>query len=211
MVLRVLTKETVSLVRAPMATRATPCGIEIDECQIQKCSSHGKCEDGIAGYNCFCDPGYSGKDSENDPCLNGGTCENKKVDFICKCEDGYTGKTCGIETDECASSPCQKGGTCYDGINKFTCICTNGYEGDTCNTGDIWIAESVGVFKYFDPILSDIDECSPNPCLNGAYCSELVNDFECNCTNGYAGKTSGTGKFFSSDIGSLLVKKDKCF
>ncbi|KAK2139032.1 hypothetical protein LSH36_2109g00005, partial [Paralvinella palmiformis] len=37
-----------------------------------------------------------------------------------------------------------------------------------------------------------IDECSPNPCLNGAYCRELVNDFECNCTDGYIGKTCGT-------------------
>jgi len=37
---------------------------EIDECDNQKCSSHGTCEDRINDYYCLCLAGYTGKDCE---------------------------------------------------------------------------------------------------------------------------------------------------
>ena len=42
-------------------------------------------------------------------------------------------------------------------------------------------------FIYF----KDIDECYPNPCKNGGYCTDLVNDFDCQCRKGYTGKRCG--------------------
>ena len=45
----------------------------------------------------------------------------------------------------------------------------------------------------------DIDECSPNPCKNALNCTDLVNDYYCNCTAGYTGKNCTIGKFISFD------------
>ena len=35
---------------------------------------------------------------------------------------------------------------------------------------------------------SDIDECSPNPCLNSVSCVDGVNSYTCKCLSGYVGK-----------------------
>ena len=40
----------------------------------------------------------------------------------------------------------------------------------------------------------DINECSPNPCSNGGNCTDKVNDFECSCVAGYAGKNCSQSK-----------------
>ena len=34
---------------------------------------------------------------------------------------------------------------------------------------------------------SDIDECNPNPCLNGAICIDGINQYTCQCVPGYTG------------------------
>ena len=41
---------------------------------------------------------------------------------------------------------------------------------------------------------TDIHECSINPCVHGS-CNDGVNNFTCNCTNGYEGTFCETGKF----------------
>ena len=41
---------------------------------------------------------------------------------------------------------------------------------------------------------TDIDDCSPPPCQNGAACFDLVNDFQCNCAAGYEGNLCQTGR-----------------
>lgn len=35
----------------------------------------------------------------------------------------------------------------------------------------------------------DVNECSRSPCKNGGHCVDLVNDFYCECANGWKGKT----------------------
>ncbi|VDI10144.1 Hypothetical predicted protein [Mytilus galloprovincialis] len=37
-------------------------------------------------------------------------------------------------------------------------------------------------------IVSDIDDCAPNPCLNGGQCIDGVDLYTCNCAAGYEGK-----------------------
>ena len=45
--------------------------------------------------------------------------------------------------------------------------------------------------------LPDIDECSPNPCLNGAVCVDGINRYTCNCVAGYTGVNCQTSRFYT--------------
>ena len=41
----------------------------------------------------------------------------------------------------------------------------------------------------------DIDECSSNPCENGATCSDGINSYTCNCAIGYSGVDCEISKY----------------
>ena len=41
--------------------------------------------------------------------------------------------------------------------------------------------------------VSDINECSPDPCKNGGTCVDLVGSYRCNCKTGYSGDDCETG------------------
>ena len=36
-------------------------------------------------------------------------------------------------------------------------------------------------------IFSDIDNCDPNPCVNGGVCTDGINSYTCTCAEGYNG------------------------
>ena len=61
-----------------------------------------------------------------------------------------------------------------DQVDGYVCICDAGYDGTLCD--------------------NNIDDCSPNPCLNGGSCTDGVNSFTCSCAAGYEGDTCGTGR-----------------
>ena len=42
---------------------------------------------------------------------------------------------------------------------------------------------------------SDISECPPNQCLNGAICIDGVNSYTCKCLPGYVGKQCEIGEY----------------
>jgi hypothetical protein len=42
----------------------------------------------------------------------------------------------------------------------------------------------------------DTDDCSTNPCQNGGTCTDLVNDYVCQCVSGWEGKDCDRGKYF---------------
>ena len=44
-------------------------------------------------------------------------------------------------------------------------------------------------------LILDINDCSQNPCHNGGSCRDLVNDFYCDCKNGWKGKTCHSRKW----------------
>ena len=102
--------------------------------------------------------------------------------YTCRCEIGYTGDDCETEINECANSPCENGGSCnvcmhlplllttslskfgcslltkllsplfglQDLIGTYSCDCLPAYTGDDCD--------------------EEVDECQPNPCVNGGTC-----------------------------------------
>jgi len=76
----------------------------------------------------------------------------------------------GSTTGPCEDHACEHGSACFpDGDDDYTCDCSGtGYTGDFCQT--------------------EIDECDPNPCQQGAECTDLVGDYTCACSDQFAGK-----------------------
>jgi len=63
---------------------------------------------------------------------------------------------------------CENGGQCVSGA----CVCPTGFSGTACET--------------------NIDDCDPNPCLNGGTCTDGVDDYACSCIDGYTGTNCET-------------------
>ena len=42
-------------------------------------------------------------------------------------------------------------------------------------------------------LFSEINECNSDPCLNGATCLDAINQFMCECVDGYTDDTCSTG------------------
>ena len=42
--------------------------------------------------------------------------------------------------------------------------------------------------------IADIDDCVGQPCQNGATCIDAVNNYTCNCVDGYTGRNCSIGK-----------------
>ena len=49
-------------------------------------------------------------------------------------------------------------------------------------------------FPCLASFLADIDDCANQPCENGASCIDAVNDYTCNCVDGYTGRNCSIGK-----------------
>ncbi|XP_055635764.1 uncharacterized protein LOC129775276 isoform X1 [Toxorhynchites rutilus septentrionalis] len=156
------------------------CEIDIDECASQPCYNGGTCKDFPQGYKCTCAPGYSGincqeekSDCDNNTCPSRAMCKDEPGynNFTCLCRSGYTGVECDITIDPCTANgnPCKNDATCIAlQQGRFKCDCHPGWEGQLCeiNTND----------------------CAESPCLLGANCTDLVDDFSCSCPNGFSGK-----------------------
>ena len=54
-----------------------------------------------------------------------------------------------------------------DQLNDYECFCQEGYFGHNC--------EYINITDY----------CLPQPCQNGANCSNLLKDYQCNCSQGF--------------------------
>ncbi len=60
-------------------------------------------------------------------------------------------------------------------------------------------------YFVFSFLSTDIDECSPNPCLNDGTCVDGINEFTCQCANGWEGKQCDIGKPFFKET-TLILK-----
>ena len=122
------------------------------------------------------------------------------------------------DIDECASTTCNSttSSGCTDLINDYTCECNDGYTGKDCDTGKsilncttlykniiLWSCivikfnvTSSEILLMQVLLLTDIDECASTACnfTTSSGCTDLINDYKCECNDGYAGKDCDTGK-----------------
>ncbi|WAR19177.1 FBP1-like protein [Mya arenaria] len=178
----------------------------INNCSSNPCHNAATCIDTVNSYSCNCTTGYTGNNCEknidecaSNPCQNGATCADAVNRYSCECAVGYTGDKCETNIDECSSNPCQNGATCVNAVNRYSCECAVGYTGDKCETISICLNSlypSLSLWTHYALVLftSDIDECSSNPCQNGATCVDAVNRYNCECAVGYTGDTCETSR-----------------
>ncbi|KAI3383429.1 hypothetical protein SNEBB_005763 [Seison nebaliae] len=168
-------------------------------------------------YRCECINGFTGDNCQiseskclSNTCGNNGKCISLTKSFVCECNKRYTGKFCQNIIDPCNSLPCANGGACMSSSDSssFRCICPSLYTGALC-------VQRVDICANFAPCdqsatcqmrsgslkcecLSDAacqlpsNLCIGQPCLNGGFCIDRVNDFECFCTNRFTGRKCET-------------------
>lgn len=54
-------------------------------------------------------------------------------------------------------------------------------------------------------IISDIDYCAELPCLNNGTCIDLLNDYNCNCMDGFSGANCTNSRLFFTMRCKFLV------
>ncbi|KAH9489125.1 hypothetical protein Btru_057139 [Bulinus truncatus] len=190
-------------------------------CQNGKCQNITmNNNNNTTSFNCTCQPGFEGPlcekvinycNKDGIKCANNGSCQNhpEYQNYTCSCATGYEGTNCTNKISKCLFVECRNGGTCIDGGESYTCKCKVGFNGTKCeNQYDPCINASIcqhgnclnGVCNCTDSGWQGdhceqlVNECEENvnTCLHGANCTDLEWGFDCNCTQGYSGKTCET-------------------
>ena len=89
---------------------------------LNDCSNHicqfGVCVEGVDGYTCKCDVGFSGKYCEIAPQLR---------------SSALVGNTSQMTPTRCSPDYCSNNGVCYEeSLNNLQCRCHSGFIGDRC-------------------------------------------------------------------------------
>lgn len=188
---------------------------DINECalpSLNDCSVYATCTNvpNGGGWTCACNSGFTGDGvtcADIDECVDGGNdcdanaiCTNLPLGggWSCACATGFegTGQVC-TDTNECSSpslNDCSADATCTNvpAGGGFTCACNPGFTGNGQSC-------------------ADINECDPDPCQNGATCSNLLNAYSCTCPPEFYGTNceNRNGGFTAwSPSGAPFAKED---
>ncbi len=93
----------------------------------------------------------------------------------------------------CLSNPCANGGTCKETSQGYECHCAVGWSGPSCEISKMAKTHSEEDIQQHSICLTcsdltDVDDCTPNPCKHGGTCQDLVNGFKCTCPPHWTGK-----------------------
>ena len=116
----------------------------------------------------------------SNPCVRG-ACVNTSDGHRCACPQFYSGVncnlthniSCGFKPNLCHLSVCENLTVAVEptysqsGKDLFRCNCAKGYTGYLCD--------------------AIVDNCSPNPCVNGS-CVSSIGNYTCNCISGFGGR-----------------------
>ena len=156
----------------------------------------GNCPAGFEGNGIKCTAAID--PCASSPCYHGVQCINVRMGqstgYVCGlCPDGMEGdgETCHDNNDPCSSSPCHQGVACIADGDTFSCgQCPDGWSGDglTCSPLQcdgcypgvrckmVQGQPSCGVcppgMRGDGRQCQDIDDCAPNPCHPGVFCSD---------------------------------------
>ncbi|XP_019617274.1 PREDICTED: uncharacterized protein LOC109464676 [Branchiostoma belcheri] len=75
---------------------------------------------------------------------------------------------------------------CLESASCQSYTCTG--EGQQCSLGVCECIHGYGVRSQDPLVCYNIDDCSPNPCQNGAQCTDKIADYNCTCPEQYKGK-----------------------
>ncbi|XP_035677229.1 fibropellin-3-like [Branchiostoma floridae] len=149
----------------------------LNECIWKPCQ-HGRCLNQDGGYKCTCDPGWIGRNCQQDinACMRNacqhGRCANQDGDYNCTCDPGWTGHNCQQDQNECTINPCQHG-RCVNNDGSYRCICSPRWIGQNCQL--------------------DLNECTRKPCQHGR-CVNQDGGYKCICDPGWTGQNCQQAK-----------------
>ncbi|XP_063003684.1 cubilin [Elgaria multicarinata webbii] len=80
-------------------------------CQTQNPCVNGQCLATASGYNCVCNPGWTGAtctenidECSSNPCQHGGSCNDGVNGYSCECTNSWTGPQCQTPQQACGGS-----------------------------------------------------------------------------------------------------------
>ncbi|KAM5205780.1 LOW QUALITY PROTEIN: protein crumbs homolog 1 [Hipposideros larvatus] len=183
------------------------CEVNTDECS-EPCLHGGLCMDGgrqvcLRLYSCNYGSGFTGTHHEtlmplcwSKPCHNNATCEYNVDSYTCHCWPGYTGAQC--ETiNECKRDPCQSGGDVELSSEKQCGRLAGPPSSLSTPAASSYVCRRPGFTGIY---CEDVDECSSNPCQNGATCENLPRNYTYHCPCDNQSGTFYRGRDYSESL-----------